>query len=144
MRILRMRNRGIYPTDVEPVWGSIKTDRRLHDWQITGGYDPEQDGEDERYARYAVQCKKCKEERRVGATFDDFIFACSSGCIRTNFNGRFQRGDLVTVEKEDGFGGERLDHFLNYVEGDMAATSNAGGGTYIQPVSKLKPYGGLQ
>jgi hypothetical protein len=38
---------------------------RQHRWKITGGYDPELDGDDIRWACAAVECVHCGEKRRV-------------------------------------------------------------------------------
>lgn len=137
---LAARARKPAPLPQYKVYGEIKTEKKVHDWRVVGGYDPFEDGDDRRLARYAVMCARCGERRRVGAIFERFVTECAFGCVRKDFDGRFQPGDLVTVEMEHGFGGERLDCFLNYLDGGLAATSNAGGSMHIQPVEKLRPY----
>lgn len=120
--------------------GRIKTDRKRHHWEIVGGYDPELDGEDRRCARYAVHCSRCGEQRRVGAAFDDFLFACGSGCARGGFTGLFKPGDQVIVRGGTSFGrGDRLDTFTAYLPGGQALTSNAGGGVYTEDIENLQP-----
>lgn len=103
----------------------IKSHRMRHDWQITGT------GRIEEFRTTSARCTRCGEEvRDFLAPFDEFMVLRASGCWRDDFDGRYQRDDLVIV-------GHRLDYFVNYLPDGKCATANAGGGTYTQDVADL-------
>lgn len=115
----------------------IKSNRKPHSWFIVGGYDPALDGE---LRRYAVKCFRCGEHRRVSASYSSFVAACRSGCARDGFTGRYENGDMVRVPPDRPGSSVRLDYFANYLPDGKAATTNAGGGTFIVNVADLTPY----
>ena len=49
----------------------VKNRSARHDWEVTGGYDPEKDGEDPQWGRVAIKCNRCEEKRRVSCDLDD-------------------------------------------------------------------------
>jgi hypothetical protein len=110
----------------------IKTQSRRHKWRVSGGYDPELDGEDAQWGRRAIECRRCGEQRRIwrGTSLSDIGLV--NGCAGRRFKGRYSPGDYVVV-------GGRLDTFARYLPGGQCETRNAGGGRYVQAVTDVSP-----
>jgi hypothetical protein len=89
-----------------------------HDFEVTGGYDPERDGGDPQWGRVAVTCRRCGEQRRVGVSPGELERL--TGCRRKGSSGRWQQGDLLVR-------GGALDEFVQYLPDGRALTYNAGG-----------------
>lgn len=76
----------------------MKNIREVHDFaQVPGsGYDAEQDGDDPRWGRIDVECRRCHEKRRIGAPIDEVNL--TGGCYRRG-GPELRPGDLlVTAE----------------------------------------------
>jgi hypothetical protein len=113
----------------------FKSRNRRHTWKVTGGYDPDQDGDEPRWGRVAIECTTCGETRRVGRdAYAENAIGLRYGCLRTSTSPQFERGDLVALP--DG----RLDEFVAYLSDDMAVTYNAGGHSHEERVEDLKVY----
>lgn len=120
------RNRAPHDTEPAPP-ARIKSYRERHDWQITGT------GRIEEFPTTSARCTRCGETANgFTAPFDRFRLLRGYGCARDGYTGRLEHEDLVTI-------GGRLDYFLHYLPGGKCATSNLGGGTYVEDVADLKP-----
>lgn len=96
----------------------MKSRKMPHDWKITSGYDPAQDGPDPAYGRIGVKCSVCEEERRVGASLTEM--RAVGGCFRSG-GMPYQEGDLLAVQ------GGGLDEFEGVLPDGQVLTWNAGG-----------------
>lgn len=97
----------------------IKNIRARHDWKITGGYDPEQDGPDPQWGRMAIRCRRCGEERRVFQALSMDAPGVALGCVR-NGKPSWQRGDLLVRD------GQYLDQFVRRLRGGRVLTWDGG------------------
>lgn len=104
---------------------SIHNAHMLHDWSIAGPQCSD-------IGKYPVECQQCGERREITCEFVRFQWLAGFGCARPGFTGRFERDDYVVV-------GNRLYWFVNYLPNEKAATTNLGGGSYIEDLADLKP-----
>ena len=110
----------------------MKNLRAKHDWQVTGGYDAEQDGPDPRWGRVAIECRTCGETRRVFCSLADPRVAY--GCRRYGGD-KWQQGDFLVRD------GWALDQFESWLPDGRVRTCNAGGNFYESEPSALRPWG---
>jgi hypothetical protein len=94
----------------------IKNRHVDHDFEVTGGYDPEQDGDDPRWGRVAVKCSVCGEERRVACSPRELKLI--GGCYRRGTAESWQRYDLLVTK------GGALDEFVSYLDDGRVLTWN--------------------
>lgn len=103
-----------------------------HDWAVTGGHDPEQDGDNPQWGRLAIECRTCGEQGRVwrGVSLD--YDPVAYGCRRLG-DDRWRSDDLLI---RDGF---YLDLFVRWLPEGMVQTYNRGGHYHEVEPSQLYP-----
>lgn len=118
----------------QPALPSIHNARMLHDWSITS--PPSGD-----FGKCSAECPRCGEHREITCEFVRFQWLAARGCGRPGFTGRFERDDhvIVWMPGPEGWAGNRLDWFVNYLPGGKVATANLGGGSFVEDVASLKP-----
>lgn len=110
----------------------MKNRRVPHDFHVSGGYDPQQDGGDPRYGRIEVTCGICGEARRI---YNEIAEVNShGGCVRSGPAEPWERGDLLIREEADG---RFNDQFVGVLPNGRVVTWN--GSYYESDISQLTP-----
>lgn len=112
-----------------------------HFYETTGGYDPEQDGSDQRWGRIMIRCTRCGEERRVGYSLAEM--QGRGGCTRKG-GLPWQVGDLVIIKTDLYFDGQLVTEVEGFDSEGNILTYSPGRPRYhcTSKPEDVRPYNG--